>query len=958
MNFQPKRSWPQVAVVIFSLLLFALLSVTIDAADSSGPGITKPDPNANAGDPPPERRLFSPGQVVVRFADGFTPTSPLGEMLDTSIAGQSGASEAYLLQFDEDSDVDSIVGSLEGVQGVEYVHPNYLVDQLDPVQGSYPFEDELGTGDYSNQRAVSDLDLSDAHQLATGAGVKVAVIDCGVDFSHPAFSNGGVSRFDFVSEDYDAFDEPGGTISGHGTFVAGIIHLVAPDAELQAYRVIDSDGQGDGFTLARAIEMAVADGCNVINLSLVLTGQHLAVRDAIALADANGVLVIAAAGNDATGNPVYPAAEAATIAVAAVDSIGMLAEFSNFGDYIDVCAPGINIYSSFRGSNFAWWSGTSFSTPFVSGLSALLLDQGPIGDASQMRTIISSTAVDLDDLNPDHAGLLGTGIINPVTALNQLGTAAFAAVYPDTLYFVHDSGNVNVTMPFGNAFVTSTNAPAFYTATVFESYGPLGAFTYLTDSTGYTNDTLVVQVAPYDLPIGTHYNSVLISVDGVTDPIELTICLTVNPPSEVEPIAEVIPNMLYFTAAENTEPIIFGSAMLTSSDGPSPFIGQVLSGGSQFTTLLDTSGTTNTDSVHIAVDPSLAGGPGFFYDSVSFSVDGITNPALLVISLQITADTTGDTTGGGGQDSAWVMPSNIYAQAVQGSTTQQIFSPVVLSTNAPAPFTGMVLSGGAQFSTLIDSSGTTNDSIPIMIDPSLTAGPGFYYDSVSFSVDGITNPALLVISLQITADTTGDTTGGGGQDSAWVMPSSIFAHAFPGSTDKQFYSPILLSTNAPAAYSGFVVGGPTSFVQIPDSAGLTNDSVLIQIDPSGLDVGWYVDTVVFDVSGISRSVRLAVTLQVNTSDSSITNTSNFPNPFNPTTTIVFSLPRASDVKLTIYNVLGQEVTTLIDEVMASGNHSASWDATDARGRSVSSGVYFYRLQTPTSSTVKKMLLMK
>ena len=101
------------------------------------------------------------------------------------------------------------------------------------MQGSYPFSDVAGTGDYATQVAVSTLRLPEAHTQATGDGVTVGLIDVGADFDNPTLTGVVVSGYDFVDDDDDAFDEPGGIHSGHGTFVAGVIHLAAPDATMR-----------------------------------------------------------------------------------------------------------------------------------------------------------------------------------------------------------------------------------------------------------------------------------------------------------------------------------------------------------------------------------------------------------------------------------------------------------------------------------------------------------------------------------------------------------------------------------------------------------------------------------------------------------------------------------------------------------------------------------------------------
>jgi hypothetical protein len=199
--------------------------------------------------------------------------------------------------------------------------------------------------------------------------------------------------------------------------------------------------------------------------------------------------------------------------------------------------------------------------------------------------------------------------------------------------------------------------------------------------------------------------------------------------------------------------------------------------------------------------------------------------------------------------------------------------------------------------------------------------------------------------------------GGGGTDSAFAIPDYLEFNVPSGSTDTLIGQTVLISTNAPANYSGFVLGGPFSFVSIPDSAGLTNDSVYIVVNPIGLSDGIYSDSVVFDVYGVDDPVLLPVVLIIGDSlkQSSL---SNYPNPFNPATYIMFTLEQSSDIQLDVYNILGQHVTTLVDEFMPAGTHQVMWDGRDASGVNVSSGIYFYRLSDGLSIQTRKMILLK
>jgi len=175
-----------------------------------------------------------------------------------------------------------------------------------------------------------------------------------------------------------------GDVYGHGTHVAGIIAAcsnngvgiagVAPESWLMNVKVAGDDGGCWASTVAKGILWAVDKGADVINLSIELREPSPELEDAINYAWSQGVVIIAAAGNEGSQSPVYPAYYENCIAVAATRQDNTLAPLSNYGDWVDVTAPGVDIYSSLPGNSYGYKSGTSFATAYVSGLAALLLN--------------------------------------------------------------------------------------------------------------------------------------------------------------------------------------------------------------------------------------------------------------------------------------------------------------------------------------------------------------------------------------------------------------------------------------------------------------------------------------------------------------------------------------------------------------------------------------------------------
>ncbi len=361
-------------------------------------------------------QLYQPEHLVVQMFDGYS-IQIIHSRFGTSTAQYLANLDIYLVNAGGSQDLEDLADSIRSHSGVRSCHPNYMTDPMQAVQGSLPASDDLESHVYTNQTLLTQLDVAAAHGISTGQGVKVAVIDGGVSFDHPALEGQAVSVFDYIDGDSNAYDEPGGVNSGHGTFVAGLVHLIAPDAQIYSYRVTDTAGLGNGYVVAEAMIQAADDGCQVINLSQVMTGWHSAMSQAMGYCQRAGCLTIVAAGNGGSRPQLYPASDRGALTVAAVDSTGRKADFSCYGWHIDICAPGVEMVSSYSDSAYALWSGTSFAAPVVAGQAALIRSAHPYYSAHQIGTAIKGSADDIDALNPGYAGLLGFGLVDPMASL-------------------------------------------------------------------------------------------------------------------------------------------------------------------------------------------------------------------------------------------------------------------------------------------------------------------------------------------------------------------------------------------------------------------------------------------------------------------------------------------------------------------------------------------------------------
>lgn len=269
-----------------------------------------------------------------------------------------------------------------------------------------------------------------------GKGVRVAVIDTGVDDRNPQLA-GAVDKaagLDLLTKGRggDATTDE----VGHGTKVAGIIAArpregtgfvgLAPDATIIPIRQNDAGSSGDSDSMARAIDHAVARGADVINISQDTTkplSAGSALAEAVRKAIAADVVVVASAGNDGLDGKVkntYPAAFDGVLAVASSDRNNERAAFSQAGDFVGVAAPGVDIVSTVPGGGQCTDSGTSFSAPFVAGVAALLKEKHPDWTTAQIVTRIEQTA---ERPVNGHDDFVGWGVVDPVRAVQESGLA-------------------------------------------------------------------------------------------------------------------------------------------------------------------------------------------------------------------------------------------------------------------------------------------------------------------------------------------------------------------------------------------------------------------------------------------------------------------------------------------------------------------------------------------------------
>ena len=287
---------------------------------------------------------------------------------------------------------------------------------------------EASTSEYSESWALEDIGAEPAHSSNhTGRGVKIAILDTGVDYKHPELAPNYKGGYDFINMDSDPMDD-----NGHGTHVAGIIAAakdgkgivgVAPDAEIYAIKVSDQKGKGSFSGLVEGINWSIENDMDVVTMSITGSDGSKALKKAVESAyNEHGLVLVAAVGNG-NGEVLYPAAYDEVIGVGSVNKDNTLSSFSLTGSEVELVTPGSGIKSTAIGGKYRLSSGTSMATPFVTGAIALLLGSdekawsstGLVdGDGTwtndEIREVLRGTAKDLGDVGKDD--LFGYGLLN------------------------------------------------------------------------------------------------------------------------------------------------------------------------------------------------------------------------------------------------------------------------------------------------------------------------------------------------------------------------------------------------------------------------------------------------------------------------------------------------------------------------------------------------------------------
>lgn len=455
---------------------------------------------------------------------------------------------------------------------VVYAEPDFVAQVVDSP-------DDPGFG---NQWGMVKVEAAQAWEITTGSSnINIAILDTGVDLDHPDLADKLISNINFSNS--GTTDD----VYGHGTHVAGIAAAITDNgvgvaglgynSTIMNVKVLSDIGAGLYSWIASGIIWAADNGAEIINMSLGGPSESSTLEEAINYAWNKGVVVVAAAGNNGDTTPMYPAYYTNCIAVAATDANDARASFSNYGDWVDVAAPGASIYSTLKNGNYGYLSGTSMASPHVAGLAALVLTtvSDANGDGKLNNEVRSRIEATCDDIGING---IGYGRINAAQAVGG------EPVPPGAI-----SGQVT----------DVEDGSAISGAQVSD-----GIRTVLTDATGgYTID---------NVPPGTY--QVFASKEGYQ-----TSSLTVNVVSGTTTVADF----------SLTKTIVPGSitGSVTDAEGGSPIVGAMVSDGTR-TATTDASGEYTIADVPAGSYGVTASKEG--YESSSLTVDVLSGSNAVV----------------------------------------------------------------------------------------------------------------------------------------------------------------------------------------------------------------------------------------------------------------------------------------------------------------------------------------
>ncbi len=886
---------------------------------------------------------------------------------------------------------DSNIIVAVGDSGVDWHHPDLGGPHPDKVNGALwtNWEEYNGIANYDDDGNGKIDDIR------------------GWDFVNMPASEGWPDE-DVTGADNDPMD-----YESHGTMCAGCVTAItgngigiagtAPGVKVMAIRVgWLPNGETGGLVrmdfAAQGIVYAMDNGAKIFNASW---GSSIYLSNAVTSAQNAGMLIITAAGNDNNDEASWLGTRSGVIAVAATDQNDVRASFSCFGAWVEIAAPGVGIYSTHynrftQSSGYASWDGTSFASPITAGAAALLWSANPTMSYQEITGLLMHNADNIDELNPGYAGLLGAGRVNMLRALGDTEHR-----YPEEFPTIFDAinsaadgdiiaieGGITVDGPItvlGREVQVLGGYSSDYTSrdpinnpttvqgvinnSVLKFYGDVENTTvvdgFLLTGGGGLNFSGIPYSGIYGGGVQLHNVSPTLrnleitgNSVGSTSVLGLGGGMMINNSHAVLENINIHGNTGIYGAGvfiNNSTPtmtdcIIEGNTVITDNMSYTPHGGGMHLVNSTVT-MTDCSVSNHTDcdqgggiyssdasllnmtGGEITNNDAVNNGGGIYHNGGSLNLVGVT--------ISENSNLPASTFMNGGGIFAEAASVNLDSLVVEANTANA-GGGVSLNTCTQADVSNSVFLGnsGQFFGGAIhfnnNTAGTLSGNTIVENDATFSGGAGIYVQG-SFVPD---------MSNNLIAFNTGGTSFGNGvavpSAPAEYLCNDVFSNAnsdYSGMAD-------------PTGTGGNISADPLFCNQGTGNLNLESGSPCSADGSGGCGL---IGALGGDCSGGPPSGvdddegNIPVAFRVE---------QNFPNPFNPSTTIRFALPSAAHTRVVIFDLAGRKVKTLVDGMLTAQNHEAVWTGKDEGGRAVSAGVYFYRVSSGEHLSVGRMALIK
>ncbi len=854
-------------------------------------------------------------------------------------------SRIFKIHLSPGSNVYRAVSILSQDPSVEYAEPWYLRKIFytpdDPAVGSQWYLDQV--------KAQSAWDI-----FKDDTTVVIGIIDSGVFWDHPdlaknIWKNPGEIPDDNVDNDHNGYVDDvrgwdfGGAHTGqpdndpveatafHGTAVAGVasavtdngIGIAAPafNAKIMVVKATVDDDQNHYIVFGdQGIVYAADNGADIINCSFGGSGGSNAERDVINYVQNKGVLIVAAAGNEANESPAYPASYPGVLSVAAADKNDLKASFSNWDYSVDLSAPGVGIYTTWGENSYTLMNGTSFSSPLVASIAALLKGYHPDWTGDQIGEQIRISADPIDNLNPSYSRKLGRGRVDAYRAL----TVSLPSIrIVDCSLVEGEKSNQNGIFDPGEELLLTFKIKNF-----------LKPATGIMVNVESDNKDVTISGGTFQLPV----LNTLEEKDNKQNPVIIQISPEAARRQKINLFFNISADNGYedFDHFDFTIPPVYATihasrvGLTLSSTGRLGFVdypdntmgdgfvfrgenllfeGALIAAVSQDSVSDVARGTDqnvqNNDFNPIPEGELVINKPGKIADEEGeaiFSDEAAQNS--LHIQVAQTSLTFHDSTNGG-----YVLLS---------------YKITNLSSN---PLKGLYFGLFMDWD-VGDNGNNAGENLPGYEE---NLNLGYVYDPITSLYGG-----LEVVSK-----------GGASIYKSIKNPDEIY----DGYSDAEKWADLsggvqAIEDSSLSDYSHVVGVGPLTInpddtVRVGFAVLAGNGLAKLKVNAQFAREKW---KELFE--GGTKPKQLSYSLD-----------QNYPNPFKETTTIGYDLVEKSSVILTVYDILGHEVARLVEEVQGTGHHEVTWDGSTSTGWATS-GVYFYKLKASSFEKVRKMIILR